>query len=497
MPRRDIYLKIEPIPAYSPLAPILCARRYGRDCMRNPGHEIGRVTAEEIFATTIDALVYREYLDPQYTRPDTAKLVGSDVNEPPWDRRVPGCVLYAEPGEELHLHVLNGDDGACHSLHLHVGPALPGADLVAPAPVRGLDAEIRPGESWTYVFEATGETVGAWAFHDHVRAVGRWVSQGLFGGLIVRDPRGPKPDHEIPMFVHQLAGDRGQEGFESPTLTQGMSWSHVFGPAEATYNYHCRIHGPTMAGQVRVAMGAPDTATVTMVDNTFTPGTITVAPGGAVTWFNSSSHAHIVFSGGGGVPAYCLNGRTYVGNTPTVVAEPGERLRWYVFNLDLGGTWHNFHPHSARWQLPTPFGGASDIHSLSPVETFVVDTEAPPVLRLSPDLEKFQNRHPKDACRIGVRGDFLFHCHIEEHMMQGLAGLVRSRQQLWVPEEGPSAFGIDPPYDDNECPPVDGTRTCGAATVAGPEGPIPMHGPEVMPRPEPMARVPGMVGDGG
>ena len=46
--RRDIFLKIEPLASYSPLAPIVCARRYGRDCMFNPGHEYGRILADEI-----------------------------------------------------------------------------------------------------------------------------------------------------------------------------------------------------------------------------------------------------------------------------------------------------------------------------------------------------------------------------------------------------------------------------------------------------------------
>ena len=36
--RRDIFLQIEPLQGYSPLAPLLCARRYGRDCQRNMGH---------------------------------------------------------------------------------------------------------------------------------------------------------------------------------------------------------------------------------------------------------------------------------------------------------------------------------------------------------------------------------------------------------------------------------------------------------------------------
>src|SRR5437016_1908959 len=97
--RRDIFLKIEPLPSYSPLAPVVCARRYGRDCMYNVGHEYGRIQADEILASTLDALVYREYLDPHFTIPNRSKIVPADVNEPVWSRRIPGSVLYARPGE--------------------------------------------------------------------------------------------------------------------------------------------------------------------------------------------------------------------------------------------------------------------------------------------------------------------------------------------------------------------------------------------------------------
>jgi hypothetical protein len=76
MVHRDYFLQIETVPSYSPLAPVRCARHYGRDCMRGAGHEIGRVTPEEIFSTTFDALVYRRYHDAAYTVPVTDPLVG-------------------------------------------------------------------------------------------------------------------------------------------------------------------------------------------------------------------------------------------------------------------------------------------------------------------------------------------------------------------------------------------------------------------------------------
>ena len=106
---------------------------------------------------------------------------------------------------------------------------------------------------------------------------------------------------------------------------------------------------------------------------------------------------------------------------------------------------------------PAPPGGAADVHALSPVESFVTDTEAPPALRLPCELEELQCDPPDDACRVRVKGDFLFHCHIEEHMMAGLAGLVRSREYVWMTEEAGKELPIRLPLDDglNECPVVD------------------------------------------
>jgi FtsP/CotA-like multicopper oxidase with cupredoxin domain len=471
MAHHDIYLRIEPVLGYSPLAPTdACSRHYGRDCMRGSGHEIGRVTPEEIFASTFDALVYRRYHDAAYSHPVTDPIVPADVNEPPWDRRIPGTVIFADVDDTLAIHVRNGDPDNCHSLHLHGLRYGIDSDGAWPLGIQGKDGtrsdDIHPGKSWTYHFTASEHTVGVWAFHDHHQQVQRWINRGLIGALIVRDPQAPAVDHEIPMFIHQLAGDVGLDGFESPTLAGGATYSHTFGTTQQTYPYHCKIHGVTMAGTVTVQAGAPASVNVVIGDNFFNPAAITVAPGGTVTWFNSGHHEHIVFFGGGGGASFCLNGRSYVGNTPTIEARPGDRLRWYLLNLDVGDTWHNFHPHSARWRLPSPPHSAVDVHPLSPVEGFTIDTEVPQPVRLPHELAELQNADPDDLpedCRtIPVRGDFLFHCHLEEHMMLGLAGLVRARTRIHATPELLAALPFELPYDDGDCcSDVDGTLGCG------------------------------------
>lgn len=47
-------------------------------------------------------------------------------------------------------------------------------------------------------------------------------------------------------ITHSVVG----EGFESPQLNQGDSWSHTF-DTPGTFDYHCGIH-PSMQGQVVV-----------------------------------------------------------------------------------------------------------------------------------------------------------------------------------------------------------------------------------------------------
>jgi FtsP/CotA-like multicopper oxidase with cupredoxin domain len=465
--RRDIFLRIEPLDRYSPLAPVTCARRYGRDCMFNEGHELGRVSPQEIAVATVNALVYREYLDPEYTVPNTAKLIPADVNEPPWNRRVPGALIWAHPGERLYIHVLNGDADACHSFHVHGVKYGIDSDGAWPFGIPASDGrrsdEIRPGERWTYVFDATEETIGAWPFHDHAHNVATMVNRGLFGALIVRDPASACPEHEVPVFMHQMVGTGIECSFLSNTLTPGDQFQFTFGTEEGACRYHCQIHGPTMWGEVQVSASAPPLGPapqIRAIDNQWKPQILQVPAGSTVTWRNDeteANHDHIVVSDGGGASTFCLNGRAFVGNTPTIVADSGQHLRWYLFNLDLGGVWHNFHPHSARWRLPKPPGGAGDVHSLSPVESFVTDTEVPRALRLPCELEELQCEPPETACRLRVRGDFLFHCHIEEHMMRGLAGLVRAREWVWLTEEALKTLPIRLPLDDraNECPVVD------------------------------------------
>lgn len=555
---RHIYLKIERIEDYSPVQPqdkVVPPVQYGRDCMRGHGHENGLIPQAEIDARSLNAVIYREYLDSGYLVPKPDKLIAADINEPAYTHRVPGTVIYTRPCQRLKIHVWNNDD-VPHSLHVH--GLRYGIDSDGSWPFGteaahhgGRSDAICPGQTWIYTFDVPDDALGAWPFHDHTHHMYSKIDQGLFGGIVVlgpcdRPPRRfrfpwhllrpiyldverlerrplfadrkmleeareeedidlvdgalelapnahvrrlkdetrlllkhhldfleefavkelalPRPiintDH-VPVFLHVMSNPDAKPVFDTDDIEELGGESEITFDVEGDYDYFCRHH-PVMTGVVHVVPGGPASVTVNIVDGppmAFSPADVTVGVGGSVRWINDSIFHHTATATqGAAIASHCINGRAFVGNTPTIVGRSGQRIRWYVFNLDTSTTWHNFHPHAMRWK----FGGESiDIRSLGPAESFVVESEFPPVLLLTDEEEKAQDpeHRPPDAKLYRLKGDFVFHCHVHHHMMNGMVGLVRARQSLWLTEDMAHeiAHRTGLPVDDgtNSCPDVD------------------------------------------
>ena len=433
-------------------------------------HEDGTIPPSEIDRRRLGALVYREYLDANFTLLKTDPLIAADINEPGADRRIPGAMIYTKPGERLYIHVLNTDEEP-RSLHLHGLQYGVDSDGSWPFGVHQNDGNrsdaICPGKQWCYVYDVKEDAIGAWPFHDHHMDIEEVVNRGLFGGLVVRDPHCKKADLEVPIFLHRLVGKNDTTLFDSGTLNQLDSFFFIF-PDEGMFEYYCQFH--PMQGIVRVTAGGPASASVNILDAPprFEQDDVTIRPGGMVTWNHVGTQPHTVTDrSGAGLESMCINGRTFVGNTPTIVAKSGKLIRWYVFNLDLGALWHNFHLHGQRWK----WGNENvDTRSLGPAESFVADTVVPPVI-LSPlalecDCEPQKGHHEPAPPNGGhgshvaaekksdnavskkpdhddthekphpvrrkykLQGDFLLHCHVEMHMMQGMAALVRAIQEV-------------------------------------------------------------------
>jgi plastocyanin len=90
-------------------------------------------------------------------------------------------------------------------------------------------------------------------------------------------------------------GGGAAKELDSGTLGPGAMYAHMFATV-GTYNYHCNIHGLSMAGTVTVAGGQPANAAVSIVDNAYNPASVSVAPGGTVTWTRNGSNPHTVTS---------------------------------------------------------------------------------------------------------------------------------------------------------------------------------------------------------
>jgi FtsP/CotA-like multicopper oxidase with cupredoxin domain len=95
-----------------------------------------------------------------------------------------------------------------------------------------------------------------------------------------------------------------------------------------------------------------------------------------------------------------INGRAFVGNTPVLHSRVGDSVQWDV--LALGDEHHTFHVHGHRWRDAD--GTSIDTRTLGPAESFS--------FRIKEDRP----------------GTWLYHCHVEQHMMRGMIGIYRVRR---------------------------------------------------------------------
>lgn len=399
---------------------------------------------------------------------------------------------------------------------------------------QGRSDEICPGDKWTYTFKVTNDMIGAWPFHDHYKMLGDNINRGLFGAIIVvPDADSSPPSFQLPVawqnavnnsnqslnpntmqlfglgafleeyseldfiqpqsgdivhapiFIHNIASPQNNMGASSQIAAAGAtgfseiilnpnSTGYIDFQSDGDYAYFCRFHSE-MQGAVHVSNSNNNTTAdvyIPVNEMAFSPTDVFIKTNGRVTWHNQQTSAqHSVTSADlGGLSSICFNGRSFVGNTPTIELQVGrtksQSIRWYVFNLDLGMGWHNFHTHGMRFKKPIfKFNMMTDdnivredVRSVGPAESFVLDTAAPAML--PPPYDQFildpNEPVPPGKTAYNIKGEFLFHCHVEGHMMTGLAGLVRAKARiaLSLEEKEQLENDIGLPLDDgsNKCP---------------------------------------------
>ncbi|MBN9560397.1 MAG: multicopper oxidase domain-containing protein [Alphaproteobacteria bacterium] len=117
-----------------------------------------------------------------------------------------------------------------------------------------------------------------------------------------------------------------------------------------------------------------------------------------------------------------INGRTYLGNTPTLVAGAQTKMRFGL--VGMGSNFHTFHLHGHRWVIPGAQGTAQDANNavnnpmtgitsqfedtrvFGPANSFVFTVqEGSSFMRADPPI-----------------GEWHMHCHVLNHMMGGMMG---------------------------------------------------------------------------
>jgi FtsP/CotA-like multicopper oxidase with cupredoxin domain len=92
-----------------------------------------------------------------------------------------------------------------------------------------------------------------------------------------------------------------------------------------------------------------------------------------------------------------IDGRGFVGNTPVFKSTLGQLVQWDV--MAMGSEQHTFHVHGHRWRAAD--GTPRDTQTVGPAESFRI---------------RWREEDP---------GTWLYHCHVEAHMMAGMIGIYR------------------------------------------------------------------------
>ncbi|MDQ6918529.1 MAG: multicopper oxidase domain-containing protein, partial [Candidatus Dormibacteraeota bacterium] len=117
-----------------------------------------------------------------------------------------------------------------------------------------------------------------------------------------------------------------------------------------------------------------------------------------------------------------VNGRKYLGQTPTMVAGPNTKMRFGV--VGMGSDTHTFHLHGHRWVIPAAAGTALNANNAIPN----------PLINISSQFEDTRVFGPTNSFAFTVQegssfmraeppqGEWHMHCHVLAHMTEGMMG---------------------------------------------------------------------------
>ena len=436
-----------------------------------------------------EALILRRYT-ANWAAPDDRKVNPWDLNEPdPTDNgtmgTIPGPVIECNVGDGVRVHFRNKDSRAgkspkarTHSLHPHgfvFKPTSDGAYPLTPPdpsqPVAGPPDEtalwtaigvtgpnkmgdrIPPGGTFTYEWNTHGwpTTAGVWLYHDHSICDMDNVNLGAIGIIVIHNPADTNNDFVIgpadlpngsftgsPVSItcfpfptpfpiatlpHDLAGlglirgpSAGMPGMPGMDETGGGGKKLSGGTAAAA-----TAVGPPVLERLMERGGLLLEADAKLamiarfcVRNYRTPP----SKGLYLQLFHELT----------GAPGMPINGRVFLGNTPTIVAGVSTKMRFGVVGMG-NASFHTFHIHGHRWIIPGPHGNVPNpAIQNSPMDTPVSQFEDTRIFGPANSFVFTIDEAAGSFMRAGspssndAKGEWHMHCHLLTHMMQGMMG---------------------------------------------------------------------------
>lgn len=421
-----------------------------------------------------EALILRRYT-ANWAAPDDRRVNPWDLNEPnPTDSgtmgTIPGPTIECKVGESVTVHFRNMDmralpvERCTHSLHAHgfvfarhsdgAYPLTP-PDTTQPSPPGGgwpgpfkQGDRVPPGQDFTYTWNTLRwpTTAGVWLYHDHSICAEDNIEHGAIGLIVIHNDADPQDPSQADVEANWPGGS----ALNGPCFLRCLP-----SPVEPPINVlPFQRSALVMAEEAEVP--APGQGEEAAPRQEFEPSSR--APrlelGGLRLELDEELQRIIRFC----LPHFrtppgkaqylqlfhtlagvgeCINGRKYLGNTPTMVAGPDTLMRFGV--VGMGSDFHTFHIHGHRWVLPGPDGADPNTIQHSAQVTAVTQFED---TRTFGPANSFVFTIDESAARGGFMraepaiGEWHMHCHVIGHMMDGMMG------SLLVVQGGELCFGL-------------------------------------------------------
>ncbi len=335
---------------------------------------------------------------------------------------------------------------------------------------------VPPGGTFTYTWKTVGwpSTAGVWLYHDHSFCDMENMELGAIGIVVIHNAADAQNDFTLTDADFPSSNPNGHpvqfrcRPFD-PVIKVDKSILHRVGILDkATHDLIPHRHGHEVKKEVK-----KKTAGAEAINAEFFEPDITrvIKQGDLLLHLNHKFDELIAFCFRSyktppakaqylqlyhempAAPGMCINGRTYLGNTPTVVGGINTKMRFGVVGMGTSAMgFHTFHIHGHRWIMPGPDGnnpGAiqsspqnkavsqfEDTRTFGPANSFVFTING-----AAGSFMRAGGPSPKDS-----KGEWHMHCHVLNHMMTGMMG------SLLIVEGGDFASAL--PVGE-ECPPDD------------------------------------------